>query len=224
MRKTLLVLFIVFTSTASMLAQDIYLGPYVLLKGGTNVAGVPDGLKTSANFNGIPDFGLTARWMFDKYSNLGVVLDFGYSTYSFRVGPDNADQATDASTIIFKPSYITVVPSIYLSGFTLGFAFGFPAAYSVMSATGDDKSGQFLANVKDINGPLIELRVGGMIPVLKSEKGILSILVQGGYMLTGMVDNTYWEKYSSTFKDEANNPKVLSLGVGVNYLFNLSEL
>lgn len=224
MRKILLALFIVLTSTACLFAQNIYLGPYVLLKGGTNVASIPDGLSTSANFNGIPDFGLTAKWMFDKYSNLGGVLDFGYSTYSFRIGPANAPEATDASTIIFKPSYITITPSIYLSGFTLGFAFGFPAAYSVMSATGDDKTGQFLADVKDINGPLIELRVGGMIPVLKSEIGILSILVQGGYMLTGMINTTYWDKYSSTFKDEANNPKIISLGVGVNYLFNLSEL
>lgn len=224
MKRTVFALLVFLAFASGVMAQNIFLGPYVLLKVGINGAGTPEGSKSSLNFNGIPDFGITAKWMFDRYSSLGLVGDVGYSTYSFRIGPDNADEAADASTIIFKPSYFTIVPSIYLSGFTLGVAFGIPVAYSVQNAKGDDRSALFLADTRDLTSPLIELRVGGMIPVVKSETGTLSILLQGGYMLTGMVNSTYWQNYRNMFRDYANNPKVISLGVGVNYLFNLSEL
>lgn len=224
MRRTVFALLVLLVLSSGVMAQNIFLGPYVLLKVGVNGASTPQGSKSSINFNGTPDLGITAKWMFDRYSALGVVGDVGYSTYSFRIGPDNANEATNASTIIFKPSYFTIVPSIYLSGFTLGVAFGIPVAYSVQSAKGDDMSALFLADTRDLTSPLIELRVGGMIPVVKSETGTLSILIQGGYMVTGMVNGTYWPKYRFMFKDDGNNPKVISLGVGVNYLFNLSDL
>jgi hypothetical protein len=201
--------------------QRYYLGPNLLFKGGVNAGSIPEGLKTGANFNGIPDFGLTFRFMFDKNSALGLLLDAQYATYSFRMRPESESFANDNNTFVFKPSYFTIAPGLYFSGVTFNVAIGFPAGNSLATVAGTDGTGSYVANVDDLNGPAIELQLGGMIAAWKTDMGVLSVLIKGGYMVTGM----YKEEapiYKNIFA--GNNPAIASASIGLNYLFDLGAL
>jgi len=223
MRKIATVIVVAISLVTGVAAQDIHVGPYLLFKGGTNSGNIPEGTKTAANFNGIPDFGVTGRWMFDKNSALGFLLDLGYSTYSFRMRPESESIANDDNTIVFKPSYFSLVPSFYFSGVTLGFAFGFPMAYSVQTVSGTEMSGQFLGDVQDLNGPSVEIRLGAIINAWKTETGTLGVVLQAGYMLTGTFKPEYFQP-GEYFSNEENNPNIISAGIGLNYLFDLKNL
>lgn len=221
MKRALTLLSIVAVMTIAATGQNMYLGPSVVFKGGTNAGNIPEGTKTAANFNGIPDIGLTYKWMFDKESSLGLLFDAEYATYSFRMRPEDEDFANDDNTFIYKPSYISLAPGLFFSGVTLNVAFGFPASYTVKSVAGDDANTFFEVTQQDLNAPSIEIRLGGMIRAIKSDMGEFNIVLRAGYMVTGMYQPDYFTKYNL---DDTNNPNVVSAGIGFNYLFNLSNL
>lgn len=220
MKRVLVLLSVVAVMTTTMFAQDIYLGPSVVFKGGTNAGNIPEGTKTGFNFNGIPDIGLTFKWMFDKESSLGLLFDAEYATYSFRMRPEDEDVANDDNTIVYKPQYISLSPGLFFSGFTLNFAFGFPSGYTAQTVSGNDIP-FFEVTPQDLNGPSVEIRLGGMIRAMRSDAGELNIVLRAGYMLTGMYQPDY---FTNNDLDSDYNPNVVSGGIGINYLFNLSNL
>jgi len=220
MKQALIVLAVLVAVAAPAEAQmkQIYLGPSLLFKGGTNAGNIPEGQKTGFNFHALPDLGVTFKYMFSKNSAAGAVLDLEYASYSFRMRPESESVATDDNTFVFRPSYFSIAPSLYLSGVTIGAAFGFPMAYSVNTVSGVDYSS--IAGSKDnLTSPSIELRLGGMITVLESDLGQLNVLIRGGYMVTGLYNKDYFEGGSDEF-----NPKLVSGGIGLNYLFDLGAL
>lgn len=226
MKRVLVLLSVVAVMTTTMFAQDIYLGPSVVFKGGTNAGSIPEGYKTGANFNGIPDIGLTFKWMFDKESSLGLLFDAEYATYSFRMR-DEDDNTPDEEIYVYKPSYISLSPGLFFSGFTLNFAFGFPSSINVSTVAGEEGGAFYTLTQQDLNGPSIEIRLGGMIRAIKSDAGELNIVLRAGYMLTGTLQPEYFEgpiQSNVFFQDESYNPNLVSAGIGINYLFNLSNL
>lgn len=227
MKRVLVLLSVVAVMTTTAFSQNMYLGPSVVFKGGTNAGSIPDGVKTGANFNGIPDIGLTFKWMFDKESSLGLLFDAEYATYSFRMRPEDEEVADDNNTYIYKPSYISLSPGLFFSGFTLNFAFGFPSSINVQNVAGDEGGAFYTLTQQDLNGPSIEIRLGGMIRAIKSDAGELNIVLRAGYMLTGTLQPEYFEgpiQSNVFFQDESYNPNLVSAGIGINYLFNLSNL
>ena len=155
MRKIVLLVAVLIGMTAVSEAQlqRYYIGPSILFKGGLNATDIPEGLKTDPNFNGLPDFGITFKWMFDKNSALGLLVDANYATYSYRMRPENESLANDNNTFVIKPQYFTLAPGLYFSGVTLGVAFGFPASYTINSVAGGDGTGSWQAFTDDLNGP-----------------------------------------------------------------------
>ena len=223
MKKVLVFVFVLigFSTAGHAQLQQYYLGPTLLFKGGVNAANIPDGLKTEANFNVIPDFGITFRWMFDKNSAIGLLFNAEYATYSFKMRPESESFANDNNTFIFKPSYFSFAPGIYFSGVTFNVAFGFPASYTVATVAGDDGTGTWSPVSSDLNSPSIELQLGGMITVWETDTGELNILLRGGYMVNGMY-KTDAPTLDNIF--DGNNPAVASAGIGLNYLFDLVAL
>ncbi len=220
MKQALIVLAVLVAVAAPAEAQmkQIYLGPSLLFKGGTNAGNIQEGAKTGFNFHAIPDLGVTFKFMFSKSSGAGAILDLEYATYSFRMRPESESAATDENTFIFKPSYFSIAPSLYLSGVTIGAAFGFPMAYNVSNVAGTDLS-SIAGTTDNLSSPSIELRLGGMITVLESDLGQLNVLIRGGYMVTGLYNKDYFDGGSDEF-----NPKMVSGGLGLNYLFDLGAL
>lgn len=221
MKKVLILLAVLVAVATNVEAQrkQLYLGPSLLFKGGVNAGNIPEGSKTGVNVHFLPDIGLTLKYMFSKSSAVGAVLDVEYATYSFRMRPESESAANDNNTLIFQPSYFSLAPSLYLSGVTIGAAFGFPTAYNVSTAAGDDISSG--GTTDNLNSPSIELRLGGMIKAMESDGGELNILVRGGYSVTGLYNSEY---FGSGENADEFNPVLVSFGIGVNYLFDLADL
>ena len=229
MKKVLIVMaaLVLLGGSAHAQLRQYYLGPSVVFKGGVNAASIPEGYKTSANFNGIPDIGITFKWMFDKNSSIGLLVDAEYATYSFRMRNENEELANDNTTIVYKPQYITFAPGIYFSGVTVNLAVGLPTGINVQTVAGDVPNTKFIFTSQDMNTPNIEIRVGGQIPVLDSETGHMNIVIRGGYMLSGVLKSEYFGNSGSGnehFPSSSFNPNVASLGIGINYLFDMGAL
>ena len=164
MKKALLLLAILaaVATTAEAQRKQIYLGPSLLFKGGVNAGNIPEGTKTGFDFHAMPDIGVTFKYMFSKTSAMGATLDLEYATQSFRMRPESEAAANDNNTIIYQPSYFSIAPNVFLSGVTLGAAFGFPTAFSVTNVAGDD-FGDLGGTSDNLTSPSIEIRLGGMI-------------------------------------------------------------
>ncbi|MCO6466697.1 MAG: hypothetical protein J5I53_08785 [Bradyrhizobiaceae bacterium] len=213
MRKYVVLALMATCLVAGASAQKVFLGPTLLFKAGVNGGNIPEGQKTAMNFNGAPDISANLLWLFNKDANIGLIADLAYNTVSYRMRPESEALATDDNTIIIKPSYFTIAPSIYFSGFTLGVGFGFPTAISVATVSGASMS----SNTDNMQSPAIDVRVGGMIPVLEHSTGRLSALIHFAYSLTGI-------NKSITGVDDTYNPKVISGGLGLAYHFNLTKM
>ena len=92
----------------------------------------------------------------------------------------------------------------------VGANIGIPVGASMSNVSGSIK-----ASASSTEGMAIitELRIGGMIPVMRNELGRLNFVVIGGYMINGM-DNGYSSSY---------NPKAASLMMGFNFLLNFQR-
>jgi hypothetical protein len=206
----ILVLVVLATAVVSVQAQrqQVFAGPSILAKAGVNAGEIPNGFKTGVNFNGLPDLGVTLKFMFSKETSIGMIADLEYATYSYQMKPN--DGANDNNTLITQAQYISFAPSLYLSGLTLGAAFGFPSALATKFVSGTEVPN---VGADDLTSPSIELRIGGMIPVMTADIGQLNIVLRGGYMVTGM------DSESDEF-----SPKVASGALGINFLFDLGAL
>ncbi len=192
-------------------AQNLLVGPGVLFKAGLNAGDIPTGQKTTANVNFMPDINATLMYMFSKESSVGLLCDLGYNATSYRMRPENESAANDDNTLITKVSFLMFAPSLYLSGFTLGAGIGIPVASNSSNVSGTvDVSASSLSNHAS---PYIEIRLGGMIEAMKNESGVLNIVVQGGYGVTGLLQ--------SSTGTVPYNPRPVTFGIGVNYLFGL---
>lgn len=208
MKRVLLLLVLVgMVVTAQAQRQQVFVGPSILAKAGVNAGEIPTGLKTGVSINSLPDLGVTLKFMFSKESSIGLIADLEYSTYSFQTKPNEG--ATDNNTFISQAQYISIAPSLYLSGLTMGVAFGFPSALSAKTVSGTELN---TVDVDDLTSPSVEVRLGAMIPVMTADVGQLNVVLRGGYMLTGMDDS---DQYS---------PHVASAGLGLNFLFDLGAL
>jgi hypothetical protein len=196
--------------TANGLAQNTFpmsIGPFIAPKVCVNTADIPQGFKTGMSFNGIPDFGATFYVPFSPTSTIGATADVGYSTYSILTKPES--NANDDNTFIEKVNYFSIAPNINFSGFMLGFNIGIPMGYSVSNVSGSINP----ATTTDNLATIVDIRIGGMIPLMNDATGRLNFIVFGGYMLTGMSSND----------NTSANPKAASLMLGLNYLFALEK-
>lgn len=213
MRKATILVFALILGVLSVHAQKVFLGPTLLFKAGVNAGNIPEGQKTAMNFNGAPDISANVLWLFNKGANLGIIGDFSYSTLSYRMRPESEAAANDDNTSVIKPTYFTISPGFYLSSFTIGVGLNFPMGINISSVSGNEIS----TNSDNLQSPLIDVRIGGMVPVYEHETGRLSVLVHFAYAVSGLgkpiagVDDTY-------------NPKVMSGGLGLAYHFNLTNM
>lgn len=174
-------------------------GAYINGKVGVNAAEVPNGVKNGVLvLNGV-DFGAVGYFPFSKTSNTAGLLEIGYSSFPFKLAA--AGNSSIESDI--KMNYVTVSPQIYFSGFTIGCDLGFHASTEIKNNKFEfeDEVGEFMLNIK----------LGGMIPIWVTETGRINLLLKGIYAITG----------SSYGIGEDFEFHPASLGIGLNYLFNL---
>lgn len=200
-----LMLFMVVSTLCAQRNYPVSVGPFLTLKAGVNAASIPTGRKTGVALSGLPDFGVTGYLPLGEKSNIGILADIGYSTYAY--GQRNVFGDIESDLYKVQMSYLTLAPSFYLSGFYIGFDFGLPLSNSVVI------DGKSISGSTDNMSTLVELHIGGMIPVMSDKSGRLNLIIRGGYMLTGTASNS----------DSEFNPKAATAGIGLNYLFNIGR-
>jgi outer membrane protein W len=217
---------------------------------------VAKGWKTGPVFNTPPDFGVSIMAPFGKESTVGFGLDLGSSSYGYIMKPES--NANDSNTVQERFQYFNVFPHLNVSGFIIGVNWGFKTNYTSYFVNGDTASmvGEYIPTVivgkgdtteftPDPIGPMndpskyvadiIEIRIGGSIPIVDADIGRLSLNVMAGYTLTGMFidyrnyigsyplvqDPNDFTKLRRDDPEETFNPVIPSLSVGLQWYFKI---
>jgi hypothetical protein len=187
-------------------------GPFISFKAGINGTTSPLGRENAINLSGIPDFGIAFYSPVSSTSKLGICYDFGFSSYSYKV--KGTIDATD-KTMMFN--FISFSPGFNYSGLLIGMTFGFPVSASFGPDLKSDKL-----------NPLVEFRLGYMLPLISDKDGRLNLNLYWGYMLTGVFKDfvkddpllQYYPQNPTEKWTNAFNPRAMSLSLGINYMFN----
>ena len=199
----ILILLLLFSSNLSK-ASDNYpfsVGVGLMAKSGINVASVPDGLQNAFSiYEGVDIAALLYLPMSDD-TRTGVLLEAAYTNVPFGL-KYYGDPKYNGNAV---QRWLNISVSVMLSGVIVGLDFGFDAF--------KDKYDVFFDNTQTVplskNDFNANLKVGGIVPVYESQLGCLNFYIMGTYNITGIDyrgDYTY-------------NP--VTLGLGLNYLFNL---
>lgn len=184
-------------------------GPFIFAKAGVNAADVREGIKNGVAMSPLPDFGVTGYIPFNEESKIGATIDIAYSTYAYQ----KKLHGDEGNPWIDKFHYFTISPSIHVWGFLLGLGLGIPL--------GGEYDKQNLELKSDYMSFMVELRIGAMIPIVESDFGRLNILIMGGYFLTGQFTEQFAK--SGYIGGEGFNTHPASLGLGINYIFNIPD-
>ncbi len=220
MKKLFFVLFISVISVIKAQQEppnfEFGIGPALGMKSSVSYIETPTGRKNGVAFAKLPAFNLNSFIPLSYDNRIAIEFDIGYETYSYII--QDYDYEIDYKN---NHSYFTINPNFYFANFLFGFNVGFPVA-----ADYDD--------IKIDEGTLntsFEIVLGGMFNIYNDETGRFNFFVKAQYMLTGVYDE-FLE--NDPFKDpkisdihevvkESHNPKTVSLLIGFNYMFNLSQ-
>lgn len=216
MKRLLNLIFAAAFATSVASAQEIDLGPSIGVKGTVNTAVPGEGLKTGFAINSLPDFGLTTRILFSPNSGIGMLLDLEMSGYGYLMRPENEDVADDDNSFITRHSYVTVAPSLNLGGLTLGVGISFPTGQTTTEVDGD----QSWSPTGTQASPVLDARLGAMIPLYRGKGGEFNMVIRASYMLGGHYTT---EIRTYPLSPNTSNPQSAGLVVGFNYLFRVVE-
>lgn len=235
MKRLFLCAVVLMAASMDIIAQDVdqlAVGLFVAGKGGMNIGKQDPLFESGFVVNPLSDFGVTGYIPVSRRKNYGIILDVGMSSYSFS---EKKIKPTEGVEITKKYSYLTFAPSFNISYLTFGFALGLPMGVSQKDANGNDLgsiivsdstfispgvTGVVTRDLKENTQMALEIRVGTMIPILKSSTGRLNVFANAGYMLTGIYKDEFYAKFPT---QSQYNPSTMSFSVGVNYVFNLTQ-
>jgi hypothetical protein len=235
MKRLFLCAVILVAFSMDSIAQDVdqlAVGLFVAGKGGMNIGKQDPTSESGFVVNPLSDFGLTGYIPVSNRKNYGILLDIAMSSVSFS---EKRIKPTEGVVITKKFSYLTFAPSFNFSYLTFGFALGLPMGVSQKDANGNDLgtivvsdstfispgvTGVVTRDLKENTQMALEIRVGTMIPVLKSATGRLNVFANAGYMLTGIYKDEFYAKFPT---QSQYNPSTMSFSLGVNYVFNLTK-
>lgn len=198
-------------------ARDIYpfgVGLAISFKGGVNTMDPPDGVKNDYVFTAMPDIGAQVYLPFGTENNMGIVFDLAYLSfpYKFKLYGQEDVNWTD------KVSYFAIAPNFHISGFLIGFNFGFPlAAASDNNVAGNSYTYNYQ---KDNMKFIIDAHIGALIPLINTETGRFNLLIQAEYPLSDIFEN---DLVTNNTK-EAFNVQPVAIKFGLSYIFNTSLL
>ncbi len=238
MKRLFLCAVVLMAASMDIIAQDVdqlAVGLFVAGKGGMNIGKQDPLFESGFVVNPLSDFGVTGYIPVSRRKNYGIILDVGMSSYSFsekRIKPKANNP--DSLSIVNKYSYLTIAPSFSISYLTFGFALGLPMGVSRKDDGGNDlgttvRDSTFISfgvtdevtrDLKENTQMTLEIRVGTMIPILKSSTGRLNVFANAGYMLTGIYKDEFYAKFPT---QSQYNPSTMSFSVGLNYVFNLTQ-
>ena len=224
MKKTLLMLLSLLAMSETMICEEpkftpdeVYpfgVGLFVAAKGGVNTMDSPDGIKNGFSFGSMPDIGAQLYVPFGLTSNLGATLELGYISFMYKFREYNNEQNSWGD----KCGFFTISPNVHISGFIIGFNLGIP----VSASSGNNISGnKYTYDYKTDNlGFLVDIHVGGLIPLYKDETGRLNLIIQGEYPFSAFFKNNLAFDNSSVSRTPTFNVQPVALKLGLSYIYN----
>ncbi|MBX3044932.1 MAG: hypothetical protein KIT33_09725 [Candidatus Kapabacteria bacterium] len=176
------------------------IGPVIGFKMGVNAAEVPDGVKNGVAAAAMPDFGAQFYMPFDPENKMGLIIDAVYANYPYLLKTGGAE-LTD------RFQYFGLGANFFLSGFTVGFNFGFP-----LGGERSTPAGELEIDAAQLN-TMIEFRIGGNFTLNESNFGRLVLFINAGYQING--------QYTDEMNQGTYNPHPASLQLGLGYILNL---
>ncbi|MBL7975527.1 MAG: hypothetical protein JNJ85_11485 [Candidatus Kapabacteria bacterium] len=210
---------------------SVFAGVYLHGKAGMK-ANVAHGYKTDVTFLSTPDFGAQLLFPFTRNGNLGFGLSIGLGNYGYVNKPES--NVTDNNKVIEQYQFISIFPHFNLSGVILGLNMNSASGGTVKTAAGTEVSVVISDTKPDYSKYLNsfnEIVAGVSIPVLDESYGRLNASLLVGYALNGIYKDITSDRsyYMFAYDDNNilgksssdNNPKPVSLSVGVSFLFKI---
>ncbi|ROL57027.1 hypothetical protein D9V84_06280 [Bacteroidetes/Chlorobi group bacterium Naka2016] len=208
--KKIVALVFLFT-TISLFAQNEYwgvkttpsfqLGVYVTGKGCINTVDPPQGIKNDFQLSKMPDIGAKFSYKFEGTTNTKIFADISYLSAYMKYKLYNNSSINWTNEF----HYINFGVGVELSSFLISLNLGIPTS----GKWGVTQGLSYDIETKDLS-TMLQLRVGAAIPIVESELGSLNFLIHADYFLVGALS-----------QDSNYNPRIASLSLGLNYMFNL---
>lgn len=177
------------------------LGAYITGKGCINTVEPPQGIKNDFQLSKMPDFGAKFSYRFEGSSNTKIFADISYLSAYMKYKLYNNSSVNWTNEF----HYINLGVGVEISSILVSINFGLPS-----SGKWEITQGLSLDLKTSDMSTMIQLRVGAAIPIVKDRIGDLNFLILADYFLVGALS-----------QDLNYNPRIASLSLGLNYMFNL---
>ena len=218
---SLAVLVLTLGLTKSASAQDLFsrrlsAGPMGTAGLHITTGDVPDGWKIK------PTMGWSVGALAEVDVSRLVSVDLGLSYLQRgRYFYDQANENNDNRRI--NVSYFSIAPMASFKGFLMGFGINMPmSGEQIINKTGGSKDSTVAVPDKELK-TAIDVKLGGHMPLMRSDQGHLSLLLIASYDITKpFKDDGVFSVQSESGRDFAGND--VSLHIGLSYQFNLINL
>ncbi len=228
----------VFCCTMSIEAQDareareshepsepIRIGAFTAWKAAVNSSSVPTGWKTGPTVDAFPDLGICALVPIKSSMGLSALVDVGLCSQSFLSKPYN--NPSDSNTLVQRYQYLSFAPALSLPYAYLALNIGVPLHATAVSLDGSINQSSSLVQGQSTSivhqlSTLMELRLGGTLPLVEDAHGMLMGFAQLSYPL-GSVYKSFSNSspllYSSTVTKSGDDPRPVAMSFGLRYYF-----
>ncbi len=170
---------------------------------------VPDGSKTDIHF---PAYLIQAMGIYSFHPYWGLALGIGYESRGMFFKQQNVTEPN----IDYSLNYISIQPSIKFKQFLLGVTFGLPSGASYKSNLGNGVS--FDRSIgKDSVNTLIDIRIGGMLPIFENETGALFLLINASWNVSDAFNFGFFTPGQTSTASITKSP-IHTIQIGFSYL------
>jgi hypothetical protein len=178
---------------------------------------VPDGSKTDIHF---PAYLIQAMGIYAFHPYWGVALGVGYESRGMYFKQQNVTEPN----VDFSLNYFSLQPSIKFKQFLLGVTIGLPLGASVKSNPGSGVPSRTTDIGKDTMNTLIDIRIGGMLPIVESDAGSLYFLINASWNLSDAFNQKFYTPGQTvptgqTAPTPITKSPIHTIQIGLSYLF-----
>lgn len=180
--------------------SQFQLGSFLTGKGCVNTVDPPQGIKNDFQLSKLPDFGVKFSYRFQGTSTK-LFADISYLSVFMKYKLYNNPNINWTNEF----HYLNFGFGFEFSNFLLSLNLGLPTS----GKWGFAQNFSVDLEKEDMN-TMLQLRVGAIIPIIKDIIGDLNFIILADYFLVGALS-----------QDSNYNPRIASLSIGLNYMFNL---
>ncbi len=193
-------------------ASDGFTAGISFLPGASMTIDPPEGMKVSPVF--AYRVGGTLSYPFSP--TIAGTFDLGLENRGTQLRPENNSDVFSRTNV----QYFYLTPGFNFSGFWLGLNLGVPLGGSVTSGDDDDSETEDLDEAsEDRLEFLLEPRLGGIIPIVDDDFGVLSVHISGGFSINEMFEPVDLNLPPGFDEPDIGDYHMVSLYLGLSYQF-----